>query len=63
GNCQAVVGGIAFLRNNLGDAHSREPGAAKPTEADAELAVNVAGAMATFLVRSWHESRTGGPAS
>lgn len=51
GNCQAVVAGIAFMRNNLGDAHAREPGATFATPADAELAVNLAGAVATFLVR------------
>jgi hypothetical protein len=55
GNCQAVVGGIAFIRNHLGDAHSREPGTAAPIPADAELAVNLAGALATFLVRTWEK--------
>lgn len=53
GSCQAVVTGIAFLRNHLGDAHSKEPGGAVPTKAEAELAVNLAGAMATFLVKTW----------
>lgn len=57
GNCQAVVGGIAFIRNKLGDAHSREPGAASPTPADAELAVNLAGAVATFLARTWESQK------
>jgi hypothetical protein len=53
GNCQAVVGGIAFIRNNLGDAHSREPGSPATSNVDAELAVNLAGAVATYLVRTW----------
>lgn len=53
GSCQAVVTGIAFLRNHLGDAHSKEPGGVVPTRAAAELAVNLAGAMATFLVNTW----------
>jgi len=57
GNCQAVVGGIAFIRNNLGDAHSREPGAPAPTPAHAELAVNLAGAIVTFLVRAWENQK------
>ena len=52
GNCQAVVTGIAFLRNQLGDAHSKEPGGVMPSKADAELAINLAGAMATFLVKT-----------
>ena len=52
GHCMAIVSGIAFLRNQLGDAHSREPGEVMTSKADAELAVNLAGAMATFLVKS-----------
>ncbi len=61
GNCQAVVGGIAFIRNNLGDAHSREPGTPSATPADAELAVNLAGALATFLVRTWETQKNTEP--
>ncbi|MCX5817143.1 MAG: abortive infection family protein [Proteobacteria bacterium] len=57
GSCQAVVTGIAFLRNHLGDAHSKEPGGAVPTRAEAELAVNLAGAMATFLVKTWEDHK------
>ena len=57
GNCNAVVSGIAFIRNNLGDAHSLEPGAVSPTQLDAELAVNLAGAVATFLVRTWEKQK------
>jgi hypothetical protein len=55
GNCQAVVGGIANLRNAVGDAHGqgRRPVRARPKHA--ALAVNLAGAMASFLVASWQE--------
>jgi hypothetical protein len=55
GSCQAVVTGIAFMRNQLGDAHSKEPGGVVPTRAEAELVVNLAGAMATFLVKTWED--------
>lgn len=58
GSCQAIVSGIAFLRNELGDAHSKEPGGTMPTKADAELAVNLAGAISMFLVKSFEDYRT-----
>jgi hypothetical protein len=55
GNCQAVVDGLASIRNRIGDAHGkgRIPVLAKPRHA--ELAVNLAGAMASFLVATWQE--------
>lgn len=53
GNCQAVIDGLATIRNRVGDAHGqgRRPVAAKPRHA--ELAVNLAGTMASFLVATW----------
>lgn len=58
GNCQAVVDGLASIRNRVGDAHGkgRKPVAAKPRHA--ELAVNLAGAMASFLLATWLERPT-----
>jgi len=55
GNCQAVVNNIAAIRNRIGDAHGqgRRPVKAKPRHA--ELAVNLAGTMASFLVATWKE--------
>ncbi len=55
GNCQAVVDGLASIRNRIGDAHGkgRRPVSAKPRHA--ELAVNLAGAMASFLVATWQD--------
>lgn len=55
GNCQAVVDGLASIRNRVGDAHGkgRKPVAAK--QRHAELAVNLAGAMASFLLATWLE--------
>ena len=53
GGCQTVVEGLGAVRNRLGDAHGKGRLAAKPSARHAELAVNLAGAMATFLVQTW----------
>lgn len=53
GGCKTVVDGLAALRNRLSDAHGRGPSRAKPAPRHAELAVNLAGATATFLVQTW----------
>lgn len=53
GGCQSVVEGLGAVRNRLGDAHGKGRLAAKPSARHAELAVNLAGAMATFLVETW----------
>ena len=50
GNCQSVVGNLAGLRNKLGDAHGQGRRPVKPLPRQAELAVNLAGSMAMFLV-------------
>lgn len=50
GNCQAVIGGLAAIRNKLGDAHGQGRRAVKPSSRHAELAVNLAGTMALFLI-------------
>ena len=57
GGCQAVVEGLGAMRNRLSDAHGKGRGAPKPAARHAELAVNLAGAMATFLVDTWLFSR------
>jgi len=62
GNCQSVIQGIASLRNQLGDAHAREPGTEAPALEYAELAVNLAGAMGTFLARICERKGKGGTA-
>jgi len=56
GGCHAVVEGLGALRNRHGDAHGKGAAAAKPAARHAELAVNLAGTMATFLLQTW-ESR------
>ena len=53
GGCQSIVETIGTLRNRLGDAHSSGPKRARPLPRHAELAVNLAGTMATFLVTTW----------
>jgi hypothetical protein len=58
GNCQSVVESLGALRNKLGDAHSLGPRRARPLPRHAALAVNLSGAMATFLVETW-EARKG----
>jgi hypothetical protein len=58
GNCQSVVGNLAALRNKAGDAHGKGRRQVKPKPRHAELAVNLAGAMAAFLVETWVEART-----
>ena len=53
GCCQTIVEGIGALRNRLSDAHGKGKNPARPTPRHAELAVNLAGTMATFLIGSW----------
>lgn len=53
GGCQTVVEGLGAIRNRLGDAHGKGKQSPRPAPRHAELAVNLAGTMATFLVRTW----------
>lgn len=53
GGCTAVVEGLGALRNRLGDAHGKGIRPARPAPRHAELAVTLAGTMATFLVATW----------
>jgi hypothetical protein len=57
GGCQTVVEGLGALRNQLSDAHGRGKGGAKPASRHAELAVNLAGTMATFLIQTQEARR------
>ncbi len=56
GGCTAVVEGLGAMRNRLSDAHGQGRKPVRPAPRHAELAVNLAGAMATFLVAT-HEAR------
>lgn len=59
GGCQTVVEGLGAMRSKLSDAHGRGRRGARPADRHAELAVNLAGAMATFLVRTWQFKKDG----
>jgi Abortive infection C-terminus len=53
GGCQNVVNSLGTLRNKVGDAHGRGGKPVRPTPRHAALAVNLAGAMATFLIETF----------
>lgn len=57
GNCQSVVGNLAAVRNKLGDAHGHGRRPVRPQARHAELAVNLSGSMASFLVATWDNWR------
>jgi hypothetical protein len=50
GGCTSVVEGLGALRNRLSDSHGKGKVGAKPAPRHAELAVNLAGAVAMFLI-------------
>jgi Abortive infection C-terminus len=56
GACQTVVNELAGLRNRLSDAHGKGKLAVRPSPRHAELVVNLAGTMATFLITTWEAS-------
>ena len=57
GGCSGVVGGLGRLRNKIGDAHGQGAKPVKPAPRHAELAVNLAGSMALFLVSTWQDRK------
>jgi Abortive infection C-terminus len=58
GNCQQVVERLGSLRNKIGDAHGKGGRPVRPSPRHAALAVNLAGAMATFLVETLQAKRS-----
>jgi hypothetical protein len=58
GGCTAVIEGLGALRNRLSDAHGKGKGGAKAAPRHAELAVNLAGSTALFLLATW-EAKNG----
>jgi uncharacterized protein YfkK (UPF0435 family) len=56
GGAMSVANGIGTLRNKLSDAHGRGKVSARPQARHANLAVNMAGALATFLIET-HSDR------
>lgn len=53
GSCGAIVNNLSNLRNRLSDAHGKGKKPARPLPRHAALAVNLAGAMAMYLVSTW----------
>ena len=53
GGCTSVVEGLGALRNRISDAHGQGIKTYRPSARHAELAVNLAGTMAMFLVSTW----------
>lgn len=53
GGCTSVVIGLGTLRNRVSDSHGQGKRAVKPAPRHAQLAVNFAGTMATFLIETW----------
>ena len=58
GGCSGIVNGLGSLRNKLGDAHGKGKLPVKPKIRHAELAVNLAGTMALFLVSTHEANKT-----
>ena len=53
GGVSSVVNGLGALRNRLGDAHGKGKSQVRPAQRHAQLAVNLAGATALFLIETW----------
>lgn len=53
--CNSIVNGLAALRNKLGDSHGQGKRNVKPKKRHAELAVNLAGTMAVFLISTYQD--------
>ncbi|MDX0599623.1 hypothetical protein GOD17_31750 [Sinorhizobium medicae] len=61
GSCQSVVESLGSLRNKISDADSRGPKRVRPAPRHAQLAVNLSGTMATFLVDTWNARKAQQP--
>ncbi|ALJ28532.1 MULTISPECIES: abortive infection family protein [Burkholderiales] len=53
GGCTSVVEGLGSLRNRLSDAHGKGRIGIKPAPRHAELAVNLSGTLANYLLATW----------
>jgi hypothetical protein len=59
GGAMTLVNGIGTLRNRFSDSHGRGGKPVRPSPRHASLAVNTAGALATFLVETHLEKKAG----
>lgn len=57
GGASGIISGLGALRNKLGDAHGKSKNSVKPSKRHSELAVNLAGAMAIFLFKTFKETK------
>jgi Abortive infection C-terminus len=57
GGAHSVIDGLAHLRNRLGDAHGQGKRPVRPLPRHAELAVNMAGSMASFLLATFEAKK------
>jgi hypothetical protein len=55
--CSTVIEGLGSLRNKLSDSHGKGISQAKPSSRHAELAVNLAGTMTTFLLETYQQKK------
>jgi hypothetical protein len=53
GGATNVVEGLGALRNKIGDAHGKGGKPVRPSARHAQLAVNLAGTVATFIIETW----------
>ncbi len=60
GGITSVVNELGSLRNRIGDAHGRGKKRTNPHARHAELAINLAGAMALFLIRTYRAKNASG---
>lgn len=60
GGVASVVNGLGALRNRLGDAHGKGKAQIRPAQRHAQLAVNLAGATALFLIETWQSKNNNG---
>ena len=58
GGCSSIVSGLGTLRNRLGDAHGKGRFPIKPASRHAELAVNLSGSMALYLLETHNALRS-----
>lgn len=57
GGCSGIISGLGNLRNSLGDAHGQGKIIYQPSERHAELAVNLAGTICLFVLKTYEYSK------
>lgn len=57
GGCHSVIEGLGSLRSKMGDSHGHGKYGVRPEPRHAELAVNLAGTMAMFLLATWEAGK------